>query len=227
MSAKRTVRLVVESLESRWLLSAVTPLPGDASLDGQFDSTNLVSHDSSRRATRTDFDGTSIRIAVDPGVPTLAGPNLHIREFVSTWHDEASDERLTGLTTIYVKLLNLNADDGTGHLPNGAIPLSGSYKTEVGTWGGENGDEFSPTGEVWQGTWAGKTNESFRIVGHGSGGRIEGLEVRLTFAGEPSGAVIAGHILDPGRGPSSELAAAVHWLLAQDEDTKGGKRFVE
>lgn len=216
MSAKRTAKLVVESLESRCLLSAVTPLPADA--DAPCELTDLVEESSSSMATRTEFEGTSVRIGVAPGVATLAGPNLHIREFVSTWHDEASDERLTGLTTVYVKQLNLNADDGSGHTPNGAMPLSGTYTTEVGTWGGENGDEFFPTGEVWEGTWAGKTTEAFRIVGHGRGGRIEGLEVRLTFAGPPTGAEIEGYILAPNQGHANELADAILLQLTQNED---------
>jgi hypothetical protein len=148
------------------------------------------------QATVTEFEGTSVRIELnDPGVMHFRGPNIHIRGLVSTWHDQTNDPRMTGRTTVFVDVLNLR--------PDGSGQMEGTYVTEVGTGGGENGEDVTPSGGLWIGIFQGSLGEGgggepVYLVGHGIEGEVKGLKVRMVFPDGAAGAVYFGEILAPG-----------------------------
>jgi hypothetical protein len=78
---------------------------------------------------------------------------------------------------------------------NGTMRIYGSWQGELGAWTGE---QFTPTSGVWDGTWNGtqQADGSFSIslVGRGSGGSIEALQLQETGsrpAGTPNDPAVA------------------------------------
>ncbi len=110
--------------------------------------------------------------------PCADGSRMNIRGFKLKWRAIATDQRGTGWETAEVNA-NWDAD--------GAGPMWGAWRKEL--------DE----GGTWEGTFEGKRSvvpdpaavamcysqascwdEHYKFVGHGSGGRIDGLQMRGT-----------------------------------------------
>jgi hypothetical protein len=78
------------------------------------------------------------------------------------------------------------------HLYSG--PMWGTFILNVA-------DGSAPTGEVWEGSFTGDWDSdagvgTFRMVGHGNGGDIDGLQVKFDFLGPVWGGEIHGRILE-------------------------------
>jgi hypothetical protein len=116
---------------------------------------------------KTEFTSTeTYSETLDDGVFTFPdNNNLHIRNLVEAYIDEASDPRASGESAY-----TINANFRL--MPEPVLftgPMWGTFR-------------LSNDGGYWEGTWTGRRDENgfsyFHIVGHGRGG-YEGLELKM------------------------------------------------
>ncbi len=172
------------------------------------------------QATFTSFNGTEIGLGPPTG-GTISCPNgqptgvvfpspctppesrVHIRGAKSPYIVQTNDTRFQGSEEVTT---NGNFDSWR---PDLFGPGSGQM------WGTANiqvmaGDppDWTPTGETWELVWTGTRTVSgnnvrsvIRVVAHGSGGRIEGLQAKYTVTLDPVAnvGVVQGRILTPSR----------------------------
>jgi hypothetical protein len=138
------------------------------------------------RAVWTEFSGTeTLQNIVYPGDWVwLPSGNVHVRGRVTECLDEASDARVSGVDTIVV---NANWDSAfTG-------PMWGTFHNEVAPGPDCKG------GGVWEGTWTGMVGTegcSWRAVGQGVSGCVEGLHVSYVANCGVDPTTFTGTILD-------------------------------
>ena len=128
--------------------------------------------------------------------PCSPGSNFHMRdrEMVFNVEDIQPTEVAPLVEGLQTLLVNWNwryeaaSADETEHLYSG--PMWGTFKVVLddGTW------EGTMTGN-WDGV---NRTANWNFVGHGNGGDINGMQIKIEFAGGAWGGPIQGRILRPG-----------------------------
>jgi hypothetical protein len=143
------------------------------------------------RASRVEFTGTEVSLGppVDHGVWTeLPSGNVHVRGMTSLYQEEATDQRMSGVTTSV-----MNANWG----PDYAGPMWGTSQTVIAD------SAQCPGGGVWQGRWAGLRNAdgtyAYHVAGQGVSRCVAGMHFGLTafYPGTGDSTLTGGEILDP------------------------------
>ena len=143
------------------------------------------------RAIRVGFTGMEVPLGppLEPGVwVVLRNGNVHVRGMVSQSQEYASDPLMSGVITVV-----MNANWG----PDYAGPMWGTNESVLGDSAG------CPGGGLWKGTWTGTMNSdesySYRGVGQGISGCVEGLHYSLIAVNPGTGeaTTYTGEILDP------------------------------
>ncbi|MBM3883331.1 MAG: hypothetical protein FJ387_27085 [Verrucomicrobia bacterium] len=138
----------------------------------------------------TSYTSTGYQIAAPYPGDTLvfATNNVHVRNMLTLYRVQSTDARLTGRRTALTH--------GYYH-PDGSATIYGTMNEEVGTWDliDPQNPKFTATGGLWDGTWEGLFQPDGRwqikIVGRGTGGAVDGLEIIETATRGP------GPIIDP------------------------------
>jgi hypothetical protein len=142
------------------------------------------------RADRVEFTGTEVPVGlVDEGIWSfLPSGNVHVRGMTTAYQELATDPRMAGLNTA-----TMNAN----WRPDFSGPMWGTSESVIS----DSAD--CPGGGVWRGTWTGTMNAdgsySYRAVGKGLSGCVEGLLYTLIAVSPGGGALTTytGEILDP------------------------------
>ncbi len=146
----------------------------------------------------------------------FAADNVHVRNMLSLKRVQSSDARLTRRVTVLTH--------GYYH-PDGSGTIYGTWTGEVGTWDVTDPQDpkFTATAGFWEGSWQGLMQPDgswqIKILGRGTGGAVDGLEMSETATRGP------GAIDDPAIpinytgivGPAGALNAE----LLEDFDTGG------
>jgi hypothetical protein len=144
-------------------------------------------------ATFTDFVASDVVTGLaDPGTIAVQGRHIMLRGVVVTSRIDGSDPRVSGNATITINGQLLLAD-GSGSVWGKFEVAADVGGTWAGSWAGQR--ELTAPG-LWTGT--------LKLVGHGDGGAVDGLQmkgVELVYTNTliPSGFVglIRGSLLDP------------------------------
>jgi hypothetical protein len=143
------------------------------------------------KAVRVEFTGIEVPLGppLEYGIwSELPSGNVHGRGMVSQSQEIASDPRMSGVNTVV-----MNANWGR----DGAGPMWGTNRSQVPP------SLNCEQGGVWEGSWTGMMNAdgsySYRAVGRGVSGCVEGLRFSLSAANPGGGQLTAytGEILDP------------------------------
>ena len=151
----------------------------------------LLPGSAAAQASRVEFSG--IEVPMGPPIDygdwvELPSGNVHVRGMVSQYEEAASDPRMSG-----VAMVVMNANWG----PDYAGPMWGTSELLVSDSEGCEG------GGVWRATWTGTMNSdgsySYRAVGKGVEGCVEGLHFSFIAANPGGGGftTCTGEILDP------------------------------
>lgn len=142
------------------------------------------------QADRAEFAGTEVPVGLlDEGIWVfLPSGNVHVRGMTTLYQEMASDPRMSGLNTV---VMNANWS------PYFSGPMWGTSESVIS----DSAD--CPGGGFWRGTWTGTMNAdgsySYRAIGKGLSGCVEGLLYTL-IATNPGGGELTtytGEILDP------------------------------
>jgi len=127
----------------------------------------------------TSYTSTGYAIGLPYPGDTLAfaADNVQVRNMLSRLRLQSSDARLTERRTVLTH--------GYYH-PDGSGTIYGTWTGEVGTWDltDPQNPEFTPTAGLWDGTWQGLWQPDYsyqvKILGRGTGGPVDGLELAET-----------------------------------------------
>lgn len=127
----------------------------------------------------TSYTSTGYYLGVPYPGDTLAfaADNVHVRNMLSRLRVQSSDARLTGRRTVL--------SHGYYH-PDGSGTIYGTWTGEVGTWDLTDpaNPKFTATAGLWDGSWQGSMQADFswqvKILGRGTGGAVDGLEMSET-----------------------------------------------
>jgi hypothetical protein len=185
----------------------------------------LATPDTIAAAGVTSYTSTGYYLDVPYPGDTLAFAtnNVHVRNMLSLKRVQSTDARLTRRVTVLTH--------GYYH-PDGSGTIYGTWTGEVGTWDltDPQNPGFTATAGFWEGSWQGLMHVDgswqIKILGRGTGGAVDGLEVRETATRGP------GAIADPAIpihytgivGPAGALNAEV--LDDFDDGNTAGWQFV-
>lgn len=157
----------------RWPpLAAAALLLGLATPNGQA-ATGVTSYTSTGYYLGVPYPGDTLAFAPD---------NVHVRNMLSLKRVQSSDARLTRRVTVLTH--------GYYH-PDGSGTIYGTWTGEVGTWDLSDpaNPKFTATAGFWEGSWQGlmEANGSWeiKILGRGTGGAVDGLEMSETATRGP------------------------------------------
>jgi hypothetical protein len=112
----------------------------------------------------------------------FAADNVQVRNMLSLKRVQSSDARLTRRVTVLTH--------GYYH-PDGSGTIYGTWTGEVGTWDLTDpaNPKFTATAGLWDGSWQGSIQPDFswqvKILGRGTGGAVDGLELVETATRGP------------------------------------------
>ncbi|MBE7503320.1 MAG: hypothetical protein HS113_24140 [Verrucomicrobiales bacterium] len=144
----------------------------------------LATPDTRAAAGVTSYTSTGYYLGVPyPGDTLAFAPdNVHVRNMLSLLRVQSSAARLTGRRTVL--------SHGYYH-PDGSGTIYGTWTGEVGTWDLTDpaAPKFTATAGLWDGSWQGamQANHSWqvKIIGRGTGGAVDGLELIETATRGP------------------------------------------
>jgi hypothetical protein len=144
----------------------------------------LATPDTIAAAGVTSYTSTGYYLDVPYPGDTLAFAtnNVHVRNMLSRYRVQSSDARLTGRRT--------SLTHGYYH-PDGSGTIYGTWTGEVGTWDLSDpaNPKFTATAGLWDGTWQGLWQPdgtwTVELLGRGTGGAVDGLEMSETATRGP------------------------------------------